>query len=209
MKRHLVLICIAFAGAIGLGAYFAPETFWQPLLINLATVFFGASLAILLVNIYLERDARKQAVQALLALASEGIGDFHNTFLDIIWTKFGKDDFGDPRTKYKKADGDIMVLTPEQRKGVYDLAKEHQTRLNPLLERLDQSLAEAVALVGWSLDHRFLTQALQARSAIRRYRSIDLDDSDESIQNAAKRIIDIDTCSADAYHILKELSGRD
>jgi hypothetical protein len=206
MKRYLLVLNLLLAVGTAIGGYYAPQSFWQPVLINAATAFFGAALAIILVNVYLERDSRRKAVGALLRLALDGIADFHNTFLDIVWTKFGKDDFGDLCEKYKKAGGDVMVLTPEQRKSIYDLAKQHQTRLGPLLEKVDQALAEVVSLSGWSLDASLLTQALQGRISIRNFRTLSLDDSDDAIKGSAEHLIDIDTFSATAIHILKDIS---
>jgi hypothetical protein len=207
MKKYLIQINVGLAFLVGVGSYYSDANFWQPLLINIATTFFAAGLGILLVNVYLEKESRKKAVKALLQLSQDGISDFHNAFLDMIWTKFGKDDFGDLRTKYKKAGGNIMVLSPEQRRKIYDMSKENQEKLGPLLEKLDQALAETISLVGWTLDSDFLTQAIQARNSIRAYRVIEHDDADDSINKAAKRIIDIDTFSATAYHILKDVSG--
>ena len=206
-KPMLTAVNAALALLIAVGAYFAPAGYWQSLLVNLATVFFGAALAIVVVNIYLERDSRRKAVGALLRLATDGIADFHNTFLDLMWGKFGKDDFGQLRERFKNARGDIMVLNQEQRRAIYDMGKQHHAKLTPLLEKLDQVLAEVTSLVGWSLDSTLLTQVLQGRNAIRRFRSITLDDSDQAINEAAEHLIDIDTFSASAYHILKALSG--
>jgi len=207
MKKYLIQINALLAILIGVLAYFLDHVFWKPILINISTTFFAASLGILLVNIYLERDSRKKAVIALLQLAQDGIADFHNSFLDMIWTKFGKDDFGDLREKYKKSKGDIMVLAPEQRKMIYDMSKEHQDKLGPLLEKLDQALSETTSLVGWTLDATFLSQSLQARNAIRSYRIIEHDDKDDSINKVAENIIDIDIFSTTAYHILKSIGG--
>lgn len=207
MKKYLVQVNLLLAILMGVASFYSKPEFWQPLLINIATTFFAAALGILLVNIYLERDSRKKAVRALLQLAQDGIADFHNSFLNMVWTKFGKDDFGDLRYKYKKAGGDIMVLTPEQRKSIYDMSKENQDKIGPLLEKLDQALSETVNLVGWTLDADFLSQSLQARNAIRSYRVIEHNDSDEAINGIAEHLIDIDTFSATAYQILKGVSG--
>jgi len=205
MKRYLVALNLLLAVGTAIGGYYAPQPFWQPVLINAATAFFGAALAIILVNVYLERDSRRKAVRALLRLAQDGIVDFHNTFLDIVWTKFGKDDFGKLRENFKEAGGDVMVLAPEQRKSIYDLAKQHQTHLGPLLEKLDQALVEVVSLTGWSLDANLLAQALQCRVSIRKFRMLKLDDSDDAINGAAEHLIDIDTFGTTALHILKDM----
>lgn len=206
MKKYLVQVNLILSLATGVGAYYSIAEFWQPLLINLATTFFAAALGILVVNIYLERDSRKSAVRALLTLSQEGIADFHNAFLDMVWTKFGKNDFGELRDKYSDAGGDIMVLTPENRKSLYDISDENQNRIGPLLEKLDQALSETTNLVGWSLDADFLSQAIQARNSIRAYRVLEHDGSEEAINGVAEHLIDIDTFSSTAYHILKRVS---
>lgn len=205
MKRYMIAASVLAALATATAAFFAPEKFWQPLLINVATTFLALALGVIAVNIYLERDIRRDAVRSILSLANEAIANFHNTFLDLMWSQFSKDEFGEMRDKYMKAHGDIMVLAPESRQRLYDSAKQKSAEVAPLLQKLDETLSEITALVGWNMDARVLQQALQARTSIRKYRAIALDDKPETVGRIAKHLLDIDTFSATVHRLLEEL----
>lgn len=207
MKKHLVWINILLFVALSVGAYYSPTTFWQPLLINMATTFFAICLGLVVINIYLEKAQRKGAIRSLLHLCNNAIANFHNTFLDLIWTKFGKNEFGDLRNAYMKAGGDPKTLPPETREKLYLLATTKQNELSILIQSLEESLAEVTRLVGWDLDADLLSECLKARTAIRHFREVKLDGSDKAKEDISEHLIDIDCFSQYARDKLLELAG--
>lgn len=189
-----------------IGAYYAPLIFWQPLLINIATTFFAAAVGIILVNIYLDKESRKGAVVSLLQLSQSAIADFHDHVLDLAWTKFGKDEWGDLIVAYVKSEGDAMTIKPGFRQWIYELAKPDSQKLGPLIQKVDDSMQEIISLVGWSLDPDLLAFALRTRNSIRLYRGIPFDDSEEAKCKITEHLLDIDIQSHLVRTRLIELS---
>lgn len=206
MKKWLVLICSSAAILSAVLAYYL-SGYWQSLVLNVAAAFFAASLGIVLINVYLERNSRAGAVRSILMLSNKSIARFHNTFLDLVWTKFSSTDFGDLREKYIQANGDIMVISPDDREKIYILAKNKNDELSALVGELEQSLIEITSLIGWDLDVDLLESTLKARHYIRSYKAVSFDDSQDAKNRVAEYLIDIDTFSQFARIRLKKLCG--
>lgn len=206
MKTKLVWITGVLSVVSGTGAYFSPATFWQPLLINISTTFLAVAIGIVIVNIYLDKASRRDAVLSLLQLSDRAIVDFHDHLLGLVWTKFGKDEWGEILDGYVESGGDPMTVKPGYRRWVYDLAKADSSKLGPLIQSLDNSLQEIISLVGWSLDADLLAFALRARNAIRLFRGIPLDDSDEACSKITEHLIDLDLQSGLARRRLVDIS---
>ncbi len=209
MKTKFIWITGLLTIVSGAVAYFAPLAFWQPLLINVATFFCALAIGLVVVNIYLDKESKRGAVISLLQLSHGAIAEFHNHFLDFVWTKFGKDEWDEVVTGYAKSDGDAMTIKPGFRRWIYDLAKTDANKLGPLLQSLDSSMQEIISLVGWSLDANLLAYALRTRNAIRLYRGIPLDDTDEAASKVTEQLIDIDLQSQFARRRLLEISEID
>jgi hypothetical protein len=206
MKAKLVWITALLAIASGVGGYYAPVAFWQPLLINVSTTFLAVAIGIVIVNIYLDKESKQGAVVSLLQLSHSAIADFHDHLLDLVWTRFGKDEWGEVIDAYAKSGGDVMTVKPGYRKWVYDLAKADQSKLGPLIQALDSSMQELISLVGWSLDAALLADALRCRNAIRLFRGIPFDDTDEARSNITEHLIDMDLQSSFVRSRLIEIS---
>ena len=206
MKTKFIWLTGALSVASGIGAYFSPTPFWQPLLINIATTFFAVAAGILIVNIYLDKASRREAVLSLLQLSDSTIVEFHDHLLDLVWTKFGKDEWGEIVDGYVSSGGDPMTIKPGYRRWIYDLAKADSNKLGPLIQSLENSLEEITSLVGWSLDADLLAYALRARNAIRLYRGIPLDDTDEACSKITEYLIDINLQSGFVRRRLMEIS---
>jgi hypothetical protein len=209
MKAKFIWGTSLLALAAGVGAYFAPSSFWQPLLINVATTFLAVAVGIVIVNIYLDKASRRGAVMSLLQLSDAAIIDFHDHVLDLVWTKFGKDEWGELVDGYVASGGDAMTIKPGFRRWIYDLVNADQSKLGPLIQSLDSSLQEIISLVGWSLDADLLACALRARNAIRLYRGIPFDDTDEACAKTTEHLIDIFLQSQFARRRLMEISELD
>jgi len=206
MKQKLVYLTFALALAIGVGAYFVPPQYWQPLLINLATTFFAVGVGIIVVNIYIDKESRKGAVVSLLQLSHRAISDYHDQFVDLVLKRFGRDEWESIVNGYIKGEGDVMTIKPDHRKWIYDLAKENQNKLGPCIQDLDDALQEIISLVGWNLDDDLLALGLRGRNAIRLYRGIPYDDTDEAKAKISEYLLDMDLQSMFVRDRLIELS---
>jgi hypothetical protein len=207
MKEKLIWINSFLFVAAAIGGYFSPEVFWQPLLINLSTTFFAIALGVVVVNIYLDKASRQGAVISLLQLSDRAIAEFHDSFLDMVWTRFSKDEWAEIVRGYTRGGGDVMTIKPDYRTWIYELAKEKQNKLNPLIQDLDDSLQEIISLVGWSLDDELLACALRARNAIRLYRGIPYDDTEAAHSKICEHLIDMMLQASSARGRLMDLSG--
>lgn len=207
LKEKLIWINAVLFVAAGVGAHFAPILFWQPMLINLSTTFFAIAAGVIVVNIYLDRDSRRGAVVSLLQLSDRAIADFHDAFLEMVWTRFGKDEWDEIIDGYVRGNGDVMTIKPGYRKWLYELAKDRRDKFSPMIQDLDDSLQEIISLVGWSLDAELLAFALRGRNAIRLYRGIPYDDTDEAEAKITEHLIDMNLQASFARSRLMDLSG--
>lgn len=198
-----MVLGVASAGA----GYWLPPPFWQSLFINLATTFFALAIAVVAVNMYLERSKQREAVKSLLLLSNEAIARFHNTLLTHLWTRFGKVEFGDIRKEYVRTNGDPNAIKPDDRSKIYELVKANTKDIMSLVENLDQSLIELTTLVGWDLDVDLLTHILKSRFCVRKLRNRSFDDSDDAKKAVCEHLIDLDNFSQLARYRLMEMAG--
>ena len=203
-KRYLVASSMLLFVASAVAAWYLPEKFWQPLVLSIASSFFAIGMAIVAVNIYLERESRKGAIQAILLLAHEAIRDFHNSYMDLVYTRFSKEQFKGILKRFTDSRGDANELTADERSGVAELAKKNAAEFEDLITALDASLGELTQLVGWNLDSSLLAQAIHARKSIRSFRAAMRGTSDAEI---CRNWLDIDIHSKTVHNILSEMAG--
>ena len=206
MKKTMVFICFGLTAILIAAAYFVPSSFWQAVAINTGTCFLTLGVGLILVNIYLERNARRGAVRSLLLLSSRTIIEYHNELMDLCWARFGRDDWGKIGQEYLNSNGQPEAVKQEVRDFLYDLAKNNRSLMSKL-ERLDESLTELSRMVGWDLDPRLLESCLDSRIAIGRLKDIDLDDSAKAKDLATKYIMDSDIHSQRSRNILMSIAG--
>lgn len=206
MKRLLVFIAFGMMVVLLSIAYFCSGPFWQPVLINAGTSFMALGAALVFVNVYLERHARRGAVKSLFVLSNRAIAQFHNTLLDVCWAKFGRDEWGKIAKEYINSNGEPTALRQDVRDFLYDLAKSNK-ELEAKLDRLMDTLTELARLVGWDLDSRLLKACLDSRIAIGRLRDVTYDDSDDAKNSATEHLMDADIRSQDARHFLMTIAG--
>ena len=151
-------------------AYVCPQPFWQSVLINTSTSFLALGIGLIFVNIYLERNSRKDAVRSLLILSDQAIATYHNTWLDLCWAKFGRDRFSEITVEYIKSNGAPEGLQRVVR-DLYTLVKDNAVLISKL-ESLENALTELSRMAGWDLDARLLKACLDARISISRLREI-------------------------------------
>ncbi|QUX95081.1 MULTISPECIES: hypothetical protein [unclassified Marinomonas] len=205
MKIKFVVGCFLIAAAFLFGAYFSNPSFWQAVLINTGTSFIALGIGLVLVNIYLEQNARKGAVKSLFVLSNSAIAGVHNHFLNTCWAKFGRDEFGKIIDEYVKSNGNPKSLKLEVREYFYELVKNDRALFNHL-DSMAESLTELSRLVGWSLNASLLESSLNSRIAINKLKELDLDDSEDAKNSATEYLLDADLKGQETRHILLKLA---
>lgn len=191
-KSSLIIFNLALAAICLLWAWMTKSEFSRSLAINLATTFFAIGWGIITINIYLERSDRRAAVRPLLSLSHESIARLHNTLLDTMWARFGREPFGRLLHGYQQSGGKPMAISAPERREFYDAVKSERAKVIKLLDELDQTLEELSWLVGWNLDARVLGAALTSRKAIQDFRQITFDDTEPTQLLVLEHILDAD-----------------
>jgi hypothetical protein len=208
-KRVIVFAGFFFSFLCAYLGFKFPTGFWQTLMVNLATTFLALALAVIVVNLYLEHRKKREAVRALLLVSNDAIAEFHNTFLQFLWTSYSKSDFKKIRDDYINANGDPDAVSPDNRAKIYELAKNNSKQFTTLVENLDQSLSELTSLVGWGLDVDLLAHILKSRFTIRKFRKVQFDDTPETKKHVCEALLDIDSFTQFARNKLKEIGDVD
>jgi len=207
MNKNLITIVAAVAALISLFcAKRTPDDFWQSVLLHIFGTLLAVTIGLVIVNIFLENRARRDAVKSLLLLAADAIQDFHNGWLDLAWAKFGRDQYGDIGNEYMKSDGKPEALKKSVRSDLYGIVKGNALLLKHI-EALDEAMTELSRMGGWSLDPSLLSHCLDARKSLGKLKRATFDDKDESIDYVAEHILDADIRSQMARTRLMELAG--
>lgn len=203
------LIALGAFGAAALTLYLAriiTDTFWQEVALHVFALFLALAVGVIIVNVLLENRARQNAVRSLLFLAHDAVKDFHNEWMDLVWAKFGREDYGKIGDEYFKAKRKPEALKQSVRSDIYFIVKGNAALL-ARLEVLDEAMTELSRLGGWSLDPSLLSSCLDARRSIGRIKRAAFDDRDESKDYVTEHILDTDIHSTRARRRLMELAG--
>jgi len=198
---YLATACLLLFIALAIGAAYS-NPYWQALLINLSTTALGLAIALIVINVYLDRSARREAVRPLLKLIAPAIGAHHNDLIHAAWDRFGKPQFGEIAKRYTENNGDPRALTPDERNSLYDIIKTNRDRVLDLLGRIDNDLRELVVIIGWSFDPDILKHAFSCRYAISQLRIITFDDSNDAKLAICEQFLDADMM---AFAVLRNL----
>ncbi len=205
MKKYLVLTAFILFLVIGFIAYCVQDAFFKHFLISISITFFSVSVAILVINIYLEKNKRKNAIASLFGLANDSMVEYHNYFIALVITQFGKTEFYDIWRSYLESHGDIKVLKPNDRTKLFNVLKDNKEVFSNYFSELENTLLELSTLVGWDLDPNLLKYILDSRRAIRNFRNIHLIDTPESKNSYVSAIMEIDLNIDFVRERLKEL----
>jgi hypothetical protein len=203
------VIAIGAFGAAALTLYVAQsikDAFWQNVAVEVFGLFLAVGVGLLIVNIFLESQARQDAVRSLLMLANDAIKDFHNDWMDLVWAKFGREDYGKIGEEYMRAKGKPEALKQSVRSDIYFIVKGNAALISRL-EVLEETMTEVSRMGGWSLDASLLAACLDARRSIGRLKRATFDDSDKSKDFVTEQILDTDIRSTRARRRLMELAG--
>jgi hypothetical protein len=187
-------------------AYWCPIQFWQSFLVNASTSFIALGVGLIVVNIYLERDSRRSAVESLLTLTIPVISSFHNTWFEMCWAKFGLERFAEIGVEYIKSGGKPECLQRVVRDDLYRVVKNN-ANLATKLDSLENTLIELSGMAGWDLDARLIGACLDARKSISRLKEVNRDDSEQATTSITEHILDTDLYSQKALNRLAELAG--
>jgi hypothetical protein len=206
MKTLFVFISFGLMAIALCAGYFLTDKFWEAVAINAGTSFMTMGVALIFINIYLERNARRGAVKSLLILSQKSIVQFNNTLLDLCWAKFGRDEWGKIGQEYLNSNGKPESLRQDVRSFLYELAKTN-TDFKDKLDKMLDTLTELSRLVGWDLDANLLESCLNSRISIGRLKEINYNDSEDAKKDATEHIMDTQIRSNDTLDLLKTLAG--
>lgn len=208
-EHRLALASILAALAIGIGGYFVSNSYLASIAANLSTTMFGVGIGLYLVNLFLERDARKQAVMSLLKLVAPSIQEHHNALLIEAWNRFGKPQWGELLKRYASNGGDPHALTPEERNKIYGMVKSEKAAYETRFLKLESELRELALILGWTFKPSILSSSFNCRFAITKLRAASFDDSEPAKLEVCERFLDVELTSSAVFHELVELLGLD
>jgi hypothetical protein len=204
-EAYLAWAALVTAIILGVTSGLVSDQYRQSVLIELMSTMLGLSLGLFLVNVYLERRNRRDAVRPLLALVAPSIQRNHNDLLSAAWGTFGKPQFGELLRRYMGNNGDPQALSPAERDSLYGLVKGQLAALQTQLDRLDADLRELTYMLGWSFKPTILRSAFACRHSIQQLRLVTFDDSAESKLRACEHFLDVDIHAFSTFNALVEL----
>jgi hypothetical protein len=210
MKHSIVFIPIIgiALGIVGfILSYFVQNNTTVALIQHLSSCSIEISIAIIIVNIYLERKSKQDAIYSILQYSDTNIIQFHNKLLDFMWTKFGKNEWGDLIAEYVDGDSEPEVILPERRNNIYEIIETNYNALSLNIRNLESTLIEMTYLIGWNLDADLLKLSIDARTSINKFFQVTIDDSSESRLQAIKHLIDIDCFTTEIRRTLIKLAN--
>ncbi len=202
----LAIVTMVISLGFAIGGYFSTG-YWQSLFINLATTTLGLTLALVVINVYLDLNTRKDAIKPLLKLVKPTIQEHHNALLNKAWASFGKPQFAELIDRYSENNGDPRSLAPQERETLYKMIKEDKDALFARISTLEAELKELALLLGWSFKPGILRASFSCRYAIVRLKTVNFDDSDQSKLDACEHFLDLDIAAHSVFHQLVEFLG--
>jgi len=177
------------------------------IMVAFSSAFVSAVIALLVVNIFLERQVKKAAMHSLLAYVNTEIASFHNALLNAAWNAFGKSKWEVLHKEYLNSNGDPSAIREA------DIATIHQLvstdRFKDLLRQLTAVLSELMVIATWNLDQDILTRCLQVRISIKKVQANA--DPEEAEMVSKRRIVecflDVDYHSQLLRHGLMKMAG--
>jgi len=202
-KEIFLAVASFMAGvAVAAGAYWT-EGYWESLLLDVAVMFAALGAGLIVVNLYLDRSARKAAMEPLIELIENSIQQHHNDLMDKAWETIGKPQFNDLVDRYLEHGRDPLALRPDERDALYEMVKSNRENLSSLHDKLEADLKELALIMGWAFDPKILEHVFRCRYSIARMRTVSFDDSDSAKREVAGLVLDIDI---DAFSVHSHLA---
>jgi hypothetical protein len=203
----LAACAVSFAAAIG--AYYA-NGYWQNLLLSVFGAFLSVLIALIVVNILLDRKSRKVAAGPLLGLVQDAIANFHNNyFMKVTIEHFGSADFKILLGKYSSNKANPNCFSPDERHKLAAMIEKNIIPMKEALSSVDDKLSVLVSVLGWSYDAKIIAAALTCKRNIAQFLSISNgEDADLSLRRT-ELYLDIDASAAAVIDMLANIYEED
>ncbi|GAB5562655.1 MAG: hypothetical protein SynsKO_43020 [Synoicihabitans sp.] len=195
MKTRTEVVCALLALLIGiiviiLGKH-QPDAYYQAIMGSAGITLIGLSLAIVIVNYYLDKKNKVRALTALFELVGPSLHRLTNTLVKIAHDEFGQTGFDEITDNYQRGDWKPTSLSREQRNKLYELLKSNKNDLSKIVSEMDEALKEFCSVVGWSFDSTILFRAFTCRASISKLKRVNYDDTDEEVKVVCELYLDI------------------
>lgn len=141
------------------------NTVLHELIIAAFSSLLSLEVGLIVVNIYVERMRKKDAVRQLFIYVHGAIADAHNFFIRRLISKHGKHELDYLTDAYMSGGRDTDFLSDSQVNSLYALSKEDEFRQN--FDSLKKYIRELMVMSGWNLDDSVLESGLAALTSIR------------------------------------------
>jgi hypothetical protein len=205
-KWHFAFIPVGFAIVFLVLALLLTNSFWQAFFCNTSSSVFVLGIGIAIVNIYLDRGARKGVAKVLRKWAIGSIDAFQDALNRQIWAMLGKEEWDLAVREYLNADFRPEAIKQNSRDAIYEEVKKGGDLKNRYAE-LGETLTELAYLSGWDFDAMLLQNCIDSRVAIGKLRVVSFDDSRMAKDLVTANIIDIYAYSDNAKQIMNEIAG--
>lgn len=207
-KELFWTIAFALLGMVSaFGGKHISDSYWSSYVANISVTLIGVSIGLFLVNHYLNREAKKAAVQSLLRMIAPSIQQYHNDLVSEAWGTFGRPQWAEMIQRYVAQDGDPLAFNPTERDQIYAMIKKDEIKYKQKLKELDSEMRELVSILGWSFDPSILASAFNCRYAIVKFCAISFDDSIDSKKAALEHFLDAEIMATEVHDDLAKLVG--
>lgn len=211
LKKYILWIAVGFA-FLTIAAFLAAlgsDGFLSNAFLGIFSAFLSVTLALILVNIFIDQRSRRVAAAPLARLVSPPIIRFHNDF--ITW---GRDRFGTARFNamidtYQDNGHDPVAFSPEERSGMSDMIDKNRDGVEKHFGIIDARMSDLIDVLGWSFDAKIISAALDCKQNIAEFLA-NIEPLDELQRN--KRVemyLDTDAASGAVLQRLYEVLGRE
>ena len=146
---------------------YASDGFVQQILISAFGSLLGISIALYIVNIYLDFRSRKLIAGPVYFLLSTPVGRFHDDlFIEAGRTKFGKAAFNQLLDEFQQNGRAANSFSPENRAKFKEMILDQKSEILATLEELDLRLSDTTAVLGWNFDPAVTSSSVMAKIEI-------------------------------------------
>lgn len=206
-EKRYAAISTATGVIIGCLGSFVPSVYWSSFCANIAVGLLGLGAGLFLINFYLNREAKKEAVFSLMTLVAPSIEQHHNDLLEEAWGTFGRPQWGEMIDRYISNNGDPTSFTPEERDKIYAMIKAKKEFYIDRLRKLETDLRELVLILGWTFDPSILAHCFNSRYSILKFSTSSFDDSTETKKAVIEHFLDAEITSNQVHSGLVRLLG--
>lgn len=146
--------------------------YWQSLQLSISSVLLGFSIAVLMINGFMNIRERKKSALVLLKFIHKDVATLYNLSLEKGRDKFGLEDWNSVVEAVNNARRDKDSLSPEKRNKIIEILSENEQEIDKLTSSIDDLFREVTYIIGWNFHPKITRDCLQARMEISRYKSL-------------------------------------